>query len=198
MSVKKKIYFVDLYVVVIKNLMFVLCLLMWCLWLIVVVVFFVFVVLIVCVFWVQVVNQDFYVGQGQKCYQCMIEFDVMCGCIVDCNGVMFVVSLLIYEIWVNLKQVVDIDYLQIVKLFDMLFVEVKWCFGNDKMFVLFKWQVDVDIVSWFDKFVIDGIMQIVDLKCFYLEGELVVYVVGFMNVEDKGQEGVEFVVNVCL
>ena len=44
-------------------------------------------------FWVQVVNQDFYVDQGQKRYQRTIELDATRGRIVDRNGSMLAVSL---------------------------------------------------------------------------------------------------------
>ena len=50
-------------------------------------------------FWVQVVNQDFYVVQGQKRYQRTIELDATRGRIVDRNGSMLAVSLATYEIW---------------------------------------------------------------------------------------------------
>ena len=44
-------------------------------------------------FWIQVVNQDFYVDQGQKRYQRTLELDATRGRIVDRNGSMLAVSL---------------------------------------------------------------------------------------------------------
>ena len=101
------------------------------------------------------------------------------------------VGLSTYEIWANPKQVADTDYPQISKLLDMPLVEVKRRLGNDKTFVLLKRQVDADTAGKLDKLAIDGVTQIADSKRFYPEGESAAHVVGFTNVEDKGQEGVE-------
>ena len=136
-------------------------------------------------------EQEFYVGQGQKRYQRTIELDATRGRIVDRNGAMLAVSLSTYEIWANPKQVADTDYPQISKLLDMPLVEVKRRLGNDKTFVLLKRQVDADTAGKLDKLAIDGVTQIADSKRFYPEGESAAHVVGFTNVEDKGQEGVE-------
>ncbi|MFP3561697.1 penicillin-binding protein 2, partial [Paraburkholderia sp. SIMBA_049] len=69
---------------------------------------------------------------------------------------------------------------------------------NDRTFVLLKRQVDADTAGRLDKLAIDGITQIADSKRFYPEGESAAHVVGFTNVEDKGQEGVELAANARL
>ncbi|MFJ1209259.1 peptidoglycan D,D-transpeptidase FtsI family protein [Burkholderia pyrrocinia] len=193
MSAKKKTHPADPYAA--KNPMLASRLPMWRSKLVVIVVFLAFAALIARAFWVQVANQDFYVGQGQKRYQRTIELDAMRGRIVDRNGAMLAVSLSTYEIWANPKQVADTDYPQIAKLLDMPLVEVKRRLVNDKTFVLLKRQVDADTAGRLDKLAIDGITQIADSKRFYPEGESAAHVVGFTNVEDKGQEGVELAAN---
>ena len=80
----------------------------------------------------------------------------------------------------------------------MPLVEVKRRLGNDKTFVLLKRQVDADTAGKLDKLAIDGVTQIADSKRFYPEGESAAHVVGFTNVEDKGQEGVGFAANARL
>ncbi|RQQ59510.1 penicillin-binding protein 2, partial [Burkholderia stagnalis] len=75
--------------------------------------------------WIQVIDHNFYVGQGQKRYQRTIELGAMRGSIVDRNGAMLAVSLSTYEIWANPKQVAEADYPQISKLLDMPLAEVK-------------------------------------------------------------------------
>ncbi|CAI8693110.1 penicillin-binding protein 2 [Burkholderia pyrrocinia] len=198
MSVKKKTHPADPYSAATKNPMLASRLPMWRSKLVVIVVFLAFAALLARAFWVQVANQDFYVGQGQKRYQRTIELDAMRGRIVDRNGAMLAVSLSTYEIWANPKQVADTDYPQIAKLLDLPLVEVKRRLGNDKTFVLLKRQVDADTAGRLDKLAIDGITQIADSKRFYPEGESAAHVVGFTNVEDKGQEGVELAANARL
>ncbi|MDN7960979.1 penicillin-binding protein 2 [Burkholderia multivorans] len=198
MSAKKKPHPVDPYASATKNPMLASRLPIWRSKLVVILVFIAFAALIVRAFWVQVANQDFYVGQGQKRYQRTIELDAMRGRIVDRNGAMLAVSLATYEIWANPKQVSDTDYPQIAKLLDMPLAEVKRRLGNDKTFVLLKRQVDAETASRLDKLAIDGITQIADSKRFYPEGESAAHVVGFTNVEDQGQEGVELAANALL
>lgn len=198
MSVKKKTHPADPYAAATKNPMLASRLPMWRSKLIVIIVFLAFAALIGRAFWVQVANKEFYVGQGQKRYQRTIELDATRGPIVDRNGAMLAVSLSTYEIWANPKQVADTDYPQISKLLDMPLVEVKRRLGNDKTFVLLKRQVDADTAGKLDKLAIDGITQIADSKRFYPEGESAAHVVGFTNVEDKGQEGVELAANARL
>ena len=198
MSAKKKPHPVDPYASATKNPMLASRLPMWRSKLVVILVFVAFAALIVRAFWVQVANQDFYVGQGQKRYQRTIELDAMRGRIVDRNGAMLAVSLATYEIWANPKQVSDTDYPQIAKLLDMPLAEVKRRLGNDRTFVLLKRQVDAETASRLDKLAIDGITQIADSKRFYPEGESAAHVVGFTNVEDQGQEGVELAANALL
>ncbi|KWA22538.1 peptidoglycan D,D-transpeptidase FtsI family protein [Burkholderia territorii] len=195
MSVKKKTHPADPYAAATKHPMLASRLPMWRSKLVVIMVSLGFAALLGRAFWVQVANQDFYVGQGQKRYQRTIELDAMRGRIVDRNGAILAVSLSTYEIWANPKQVAEVDYPQIAKLLDMPLAEVKRRLRNDRTFVLLKRQIDADTASRLDKLDIDGITQIADSKRFYPEGESAAHVVGFTNVEDKGQEGVELAAN---
>ncbi|HDR8987082.1 TPA: penicillin-binding protein 2 [Burkholderia vietnamiensis] len=198
MSAKKKTHPADPYSAATKHPMLASRLPMWRSKFVVIMVSAGFAALIGRAFWVQVANQDFYVGEGQKRYQRTIELDAMRGRIVDRNGAMLAVSLSTYEIWANPKQVAEIDYPQIAKILDMPLAEVKRRLRNDRTFVLLKRQVDADTVSRLDKLALDGITQIADSKRFYPEGESAAHVVGFTNVEDKGQEGVELAANARL
>lgn len=170
-------------------------LLMWCLKFVVFMLFMVFVVLVVWVFWIQGFGNVFYQKQGESCYQCMIELFVMCGKIFDCNGFVFVMSLFVCVIWVIFDVVLDdfdVDKInQFGKFFGMMLKELCVKLLEDKGFVYVKCQVLIDVVDKVVVFDIFGIYQCNEYKCFYLEGEIIVYLIGFMNVEDEGQEGVE-------
>ncbi|MEK6297314.1 MAG: penicillin-binding protein 2, partial [Paraburkholderia tropica] len=69
--------------------------------------------------WVQVVNHDFYVKQGQKRYQRTLELDAMRGRIVDRNGAILAVSLETFEIWANPKILDAAAWSPLAKLLDM-------------------------------------------------------------------------------
>jgi cell division protein FtsI (penicillin-binding protein 3) len=146
-------------------------------------------------FWVQVVNQDFYVVQGQKRYQRTIELNATRGRIVDRNGSMLAVSLATYEIWATPKLLDETSVTPLVTLLGMPPSELRQRLAADKSFVLLKRQVDADTASQLDKLGLAGITQIVGSKRFYPEGESAAHVVGFTDIEDRGQEGVELAAN---
>jgi cell division protein FtsI (penicillin-binding protein 3) len=149
-------------------------------------------------FWIQVVNQHFYVAQGQKRYQRTIELNATRGRIVDRNGSMLAVSLTTYEIWATPKLVDLTSSAPLAKLLAVPLAELQRRLSGDRTFVLLKRQVDADTASRIDKLGLAGITQIVDSKRFYPEGESAAHVVGFTDIEDNGQEGVELAVNAQL
>ncbi|MFL9932933.1 penicillin-binding protein 2 [Paraburkholderia sp. RL18-103-BIB-C] len=146
-------------------------------------------------FWVQVVNQDFYVDQGQKRYQRTIELDATRGRIVDRNGSMLAVSLATYEIWASPKLIDEAAFPPLSKLLDLPLAELRRRLNGDKTFVLLKRQVDADTAAHLSRLGLAGITQIADSKRFYPEGESAAHVVGFTDIEDNGQEGVELAAN---
>jgi cell division protein FtsI (penicillin-binding protein 3) len=66
---------------------------------------------------------------------------------------------------------------------------------EDKSFVWIKRQVDADIAKKVADLNIKGIYQRKEYKRQYPEGESAAHVIGFTNVEDAGQEGVELLFN---
>ncbi|MGF6879833.1 peptidoglycan D,D-transpeptidase FtsI family protein [Paraburkholderia sp. MM5477-R1] len=149
-------------------------------------------------FWVQVVNQDFYVDQGQKRYQRLLELDATRGRIVDRNGSMLAVSLATYEIWATPKLVDESAFAPLAKLLDLPLAELRRRLNGERSFVLLKRQVDADTAGHLSRLGLAGITQIADTKRFYPEGESAAHVVGFTDIEDNGQEGVELAANAQL
>ncbi|NML30267.1 peptidoglycan D,D-transpeptidase FtsI family protein [Paraburkholderia antibiotica] len=162
---------------------------------IVLVVFAAFAALAARAFWVQIVNQDFYVDQGQKRYQRVLELDATRGRIVDRNGSMLAVSLATYEIWATPKLVEDSTIAPLAKLLDLPPAELRRRLSGERSFVLLKRQVDADTAAQLSRLGLTGITQIADSKRFYPEGESAAHVVGFTDIEDNGQEGIELAAN---
>ena len=149
-------------------------------------------------FWVQVRQSGFLCRQGQKRYQRTIELDATRGRIVDRNGSMLAVSLATYEIWATPKL---IDAAASRRSRACSRCRSRSCAGvwpATSAFVLLKRQVDADTASRIDKLGLAGITQIADSKRFYPEGESAAHVVGFTDIEDNGQEGVELAANAQL
>ncbi|MFT4069887.1 peptidoglycan D,D-transpeptidase FtsI family protein [Paraburkholderia sp.] len=154
-----------------------------------------FAALAVRAFCVQIVNQDFYVDQGQKRYQRTLELDATRGRIVDRHGSMLAVSLATYEIWASTKLVDEAAFAPLAKLLDLPLAELRRRLSGERSFVLLKRQVDADTAAHLSRLGIAGITQIADSKRFYPEGESAAHVVGFTDIEDNGQEGVELAAN---
>ncbi|MBT2789573.1 peptidoglycan D,D-transpeptidase FtsI family protein [Paraburkholderia strydomiana] len=192
---KKKSRPRDPYVPVAKNQLLVARLPMWRSKFIVVLVFGAFAALAGRALWVQVVNRDFYIDQGQKRYQRTIELDATRGRIVDRNGSMLAVSLATYEIWTSPKLLDEAALPPLSKLLDLPLAELRRRLSGDKTFVLLRRQVDADTAGHLSKLGLAGITQIADSKRFYPEGESAAHVVGFTDIEDNGQEGVELAAN---
>src|SRR3989338_4800351 len=66
---------------------------------------------------------------------------------------------------------------------------------EDKTFVWVQRQVDEPLAKEIAALGIKGIYQTREYKRQYPEGEAAAHVVGFTNVEDRGQEGVELAFN---
>ncbi|CAB3758713.1 peptidoglycan D,D-transpeptidase FtsI family protein [Paraburkholderia solisilvae] len=145
--------------------------------------------------WVQVVNRDFYVEQGQKRYQRTLELDATRGRIVDRHGALLAVSLATYEIWASPKLLDRNALAPLARLLGLPLAEIERRVSGDKTFVLLKRQVDADTAQRINRLGLAGITQIADSKRYYPEGESAAHVVGFTDIEDHGQEGIELAAN---
>jgi cell division protein FtsI (penicillin-binding protein 3) len=146
-------------------------------------------------FWIQIVDHDFYTSQGQKRYQRTIELDAMRGRIVDRHGALLAVSLATYEIWATPKRIAKDAYPPLAALLDIPLPELAQRLESGRAFVLLKRQVDADTTKRIADLGLAGITQLADSKRYYPEGEAAAHVVGFTDIEDNGQEGIELAAN---
>ena len=80
---------------------------------------------------------------------------------------------------------------QLAKLLEMTEAELRKKLDSDRQFVYLKRQVEKEQSDPIEALKIKGIDARKEYKRFYPEGEVMSHVVGFTNVEDKGQEGIE-------
>lgn len=151
--------------------------------------------------YIQVVSNDFFQKQGQVRFARTLEMPANRGRILDRNGLMLATSVLAPSIWA-IPEDVDRDKSQLqrlARLLDMPLSELnKKLEDEDKTFVWLKRQVDESVAKKIADLDIKGIYQRKEYKRQYPEGEAAAHVVGFTNVEDKGQEGVELIFNKTL
>jgi cell division protein FtsI (penicillin-binding protein 3) len=148
--------------------------------------------------YIQVIENDFFQRQGEVRYARTLALAANRGRILDRNGVILASSIPVPSIWAIPEDVDrDPDNLKkLAKLLGMPLAELsKKLEDEDKSFVWLKRQIDEPLAKEIDALKIKGIYQRKEYKRQYPEGEAAAHVVGFTNVEDKGQEGIELAFN---
>ena len=148
--------------------------------------------------YVQVVGNDFFQRQGEVRFARTLELPANRGRILDRNGLILASSVVAQSIWAIPEDVDKSDpkLKQLAKLLEMPYATLKKRLADeDKTFVWVKRQVDDPIAKEIAALDIKGIYQRHEYKRQYPEGEAAAHVVGFTNVEDRGQEGVELAFN---
>lgn len=148
--------------------------------------------------YIQVVANDFFQRQGEVRFARTLDLPSNRGRILDRNGMILASSVPSPSIWA-IPEDVEIDKVQMQRLANLLEMPVadlaKKLDDEDKTFVWIKRQIDNDAAKQIAAMNIKGIYQRKEYKREYPEGESAVHVVGFTNVEDTGQEGVELTFN---
>jgi cell division protein FtsI (penicillin-binding protein 3) len=148
--------------------------------------------------YIQVIANDFFQHQGVVRFERTLDLPANRGRILDRNGLILASSVPAPSIWA-IPEDVDLDKAQLQRLAKMLDMPVgdlaKKFQDEDKTFVWVKRQVDAGVAKQIAEMNLKGIYQRKEYKREYPEGESAVHVVGFTNVEDNGQEGVELTFN---
>ena len=155
--------------------------------------------------WVQVVDNAFFQRQGEVRFARTLDLPANRGKLLDRNGLILASSVPAASIWA-IPEDVDQDDPQVAaqlkalaRLLDMPWPALKAKLADeDKTFVWIKRQLDWDVGQKIAALNLQGIYQRKEYKRQYPEGESAAHVVGFTNVEDKGQEGMELAFNSLL
>ena len=148
--------------------------------------------------YVQVIDNAFFKRQGTVRFVRTLDLPANRGRILDRNGNILASSVPVPSIWANPEDIErDPAKLKaLAKLLGMTSVELdKKLQDEDKIFVWLKRQVDESVAKDIAALKIKGVYDRKEYKRIYPEGESVAHVVGFTNVENLGQEGVELTFN---
>jgi cell division protein FtsI (penicillin-binding protein 3) len=154
-----------------------------------------FTALVVRALWIQGPGNAFYEAKAIKGTQRELEMSASRGKILDRNGQVIATSLeakavIAYNDTVP-KDLSDEKIKQLANLLQMREVDVRKKLKDERNQVFLKRQVDPAIAQQIRKLEIPGIGLNNEFRRFYPEGEAMAHVVGFTNVEDRGQEGME-------
>ena len=148
--------------------------------------------------YVQVLGNEFFQRQGEVRFARTLELPANRGRILDRNGLILASSVPAPSIWAIPEDIVasKAQLAELGKLLQMPMPELnKKLADEDKNFVWLKRQVDDVVAQKIAALGIKGVYQRKEYKRQYPEGETIAHVVGFTNIEDRGQEGIELAFN---
>jgi cell division protein FtsI (penicillin-binding protein 3) len=144
--------------------------------------------------WLQGMSTQFLQKQGASRYERTLELPATRGKIMDRNGQVLASSLPVKAVWAIPEDVLAAPpekLRQLARLLEMPEAELRKKLDSDRTFVYLKRQVEMDTIAKIEKLGIDGLDTRKEYKRFYPQGEVMAHMVGFTNVEDAGQEGIE-------
>ncbi|MGP1630635.1 MAG: peptidoglycan D,D-transpeptidase FtsI family protein, partial [Giesbergeria sp.] len=152
--------------------------------------------------YVQVIDNAFFQRQGEVRFARTLELPANRGRILDRNGFILASSVPAASIWAIPEDVEQgtpearAQLKQLAGLLGMPYAALTAKLADeDKTFVWLQRQLEWDVGQKITALKIKGIYQRKEYKREYPEGEAAAHVVGFTNVEDKGQEGMELAFN---
>ncbi len=140
------------------------------------------------------VNTEFLQRQGEARYARTLDIPATRGRVTDRNGVVLASSVPAKAVWA-IPEDVEITPEQtreLARLLDLPAPELKRRLtAEDKSFVYLRRQVDAEVADKIAAMKLPGVHDSREFKRHYPEGPTSAHVIGFTNVEDRGQEGIE-------
>ena len=160
-----------------------------------------FIGLVVRAVYVQVVGNAFFIKQGTVRFERQLDIPANRGRILDRNGLILASSVPMPSIWASPEEMnTDATQLKaLAVLLDMPLNELQKKVSDTKRrHVWLRRQIDDATGKKIKELGIHGIYTTMEYKRMYPQGEAAAHVVGFTNVENTGQEGVELTFNTHL
>ena len=143
---------------------------------------------------IQIVGNRFYLDQGEKRYAHELELPASRGRITDRHGALLATSVAVPSVWAIPKDVLATiqQKRQLAKLLGVPALELEKKLADpNARFAWLKRQVEEPVWQQVQALGIKGIYQTREYRRKYPEGESAAHLVGFTDVEDRGQEGIE-------
>jgi len=143
---------------------------------------------------IQIVGNQFYRDQGEKRYAHELALPASRGRITDRHGALLATSVSVPSVWAIPKdvQATREQKRQLARLLGLPPAELEKKLGDpNARFAWLKRQLDEPLWHEVQGLGIKGIYQTREYRRKYPEGEAAAHLVGFTDVEDRGQEGIE-------
>lgn len=143
----------------------------------------------------QVLNQDFLQQKGNAVYLRQAGIPAYRGQIQDRNGYPLAISAPVSSVWAN-PQEFEADSAQLGQLAELLEVprarlRNKLQDAKAQRFVYLRRRMDPQLARQIDDLELSGVYLDKEYRRYYPDGEVVAHLLGFTNVDDRGQEGLE-------
>lgn len=143
----------------------------------------------------QVMETDFLQGQGEARFMREVTIPSTRGVISDRNGEPLAVSTPVDSVWVHPGQLLEYpeDISPLARLLgaDADDIERKLTQRATKQFVWLKRRLNPDVTAQIAALDLHGVYLQKEYRRFYPAGEVTSHVIGFTNIDDVGQEGLE-------
>src|SRR5690625_2867287 len=153
-----------------------------------------FLVLLLRALYLQGLSTEFLQRQGEARFERTVELAATRGKILDRNGVVLASSVPARAIWA-IPAEVQATPAQLQELAELLDIDAavlqSRLSDHERRFVYLQRQVAMPVAEAVRELGIGGIFQDVESQRLYPLGEVTAHVLGFANVDGKGQEGVE-------
>jgi cell division protein FtsI (penicillin-binding protein 3) len=143
--------------------------------------------------YIQIVGAQFFLKQGEARYARTLDMPASRGRILDRNGQLLATSVPSPSVWA-IPRDFDADRKQRAQLARLLGMTPKQLddkLDDNQNFAWLRRQVDEPVWREIKALSLKGLYEQREYKRSYPEGEAAAHVVGFTNVEEKGQEGIE-------
>ena len=144
--------------------------------------------------YIQLARPDYYQKEGEKRYAHTLEVPATRGRVLDRSGQLLATSVPVPSVWAIPKDLkaTPAQRTELARLLGMDNAELdQRLAGGSASFAWLRRQTDTETWTQIDKLGIKGVYQSREFRRRYPEGESAAHVVGFTNMEDQGQEGVE-------
>lgn len=159
---------------------------------------FAFMALAVRATYLQAFSDDYLREQGESRYGRTLILPASRGKIMDRNGNVLAASLPAYAVWADPDQA-QLKPEELSQLGNLLGLRPKALSGKlketERSLVYLRRQLDPAVAEKVRSLKLPGINLQREYKRHYPEGETVAHIVGFTNVDDLGQEGIELALN---
>ena len=143
----------------------------------------------------QVLNNDFLQDQGDARYLRVIQIAANRGMIADRNGEPLAISTPVESVWANPGQldIGDNQWRQLARLLGTGADDLqhRLAVRKGREFIYLKRHINPDVSRQVMALHIPGISLQREYRRYYPAGEVAAHVIGFTNIDDEGQEGIE-------